>query len=111
LHCSYTSTARPIEVIGSGLQTTHLAPLYPEEHRSPGNMVAQRVSMLLLLIARQPRDTTMALLFAEYCESESPFDHQLQVKVVHICMPIYRERIAAPTVPKIMHNQLDMSRG
>ena len=26
-------------------------------------------------------------------------------------MPIYRVPIAAPTVPKIRHNQLDMSRG
>ncbi len=104
--CSYTSAARPIEVIGSGLQTTHLVPLYPEEHLSPGNNLAQPSSMLLLLIARQPWDTTMALLFAEYCESESPFDHQLLVKVFHICMPIYREPIAAPTVPKIRHNQV-----
>ena len=109
--CSYTSAARPIEVIGSGLQATQLVPLYPEEHLSPGNNLAQPSSMQLLLIARQPWDTTVAVLFAEYCESESPFDHQLLVKVFHICVPIYRERIAAPTVPKKMHKVLDMSPG
>ena len=49
--CSYTSAARPLEVIGSGLQTTHLVPVYPEDHLSPGNMIAQRSSMLLLLIS------------------------------------------------------------